>query len=69
MGGQQFGTDTVLVDVTKLNRILHIDKNRGLLEVEGGIEWQRLDPCLGGSLFAGRRLDHLRSDQPQRWRG
>lgn len=42
MGGQQFGTDTVLVDVTKLNRIVHLDKNRGLLEVEGGIEWPQL---------------------------
>ena len=42
MGGQQFGTDTVLVDVTKLNRILHLDTDRGLLEVEGGIEWPQL---------------------------
>ena len=25
----------------------------------------RIDPCLGGNLSAGRRLDHLRSDQPQ----
>jgi hypothetical protein len=26
------------------------------------------DPCLGGGLCAGRRLDHLRSDEPQRRR-
>src|SRR6476469_1049209 len=39
MGGQQFGTDTVLVDMTKLNRLLHLDGDRGLLEVEAGIEW------------------------------
>jgi FAD/FMN-containing dehydrogenase len=42
MGGQQFGTDTELIDVRKLNRILHIDADRGLLEVEGGIEWPQL---------------------------
>jgi FAD/FMN-containing dehydrogenase len=42
MGGQQFGTDTVLIDARKLNRILHLDANRGLLEVEGGIEWPQL---------------------------
>ena len=42
MGGQQFGKDTVLVDVTKLNRILHLDKERGLLQIEGGIEWPQL---------------------------
>ena len=29
---------------------------------------RRLDPRVGGSLCAGRRLDHLRSDQPQRRR-
>lgn len=42
MGGQQFGTDTVLVDATKLNRILHLDTDRGLLEIESGIEWPQL---------------------------
>ena len=42
MGGQQFGTDTVLIDVKKLNRILHLDSDRGLLEVEAGIEWPQL---------------------------
>lgn len=42
MGGQQFGTDTLLIDATKLNRILHLDSERGLLEVEGGIEWPQL---------------------------
>ena len=42
MGGQQFGTDTLLVDVTKLNRILHFDSDHGLLEVEAGIEWPQL---------------------------
>ena len=42
MGGQQFGTDTLLIDVRKLNRILHLDRERGILEVEAGIEWPAL---------------------------
>ena len=42
MGGQQFGTDTVLVDMTRMNRVLHFDKEGGLLEVESGIEWPQL---------------------------
>jgi FAD/FMN-containing dehydrogenase len=42
MGGQQFGTDTLLVDVRKMNRILHLDRDRGILEVEAGIEWPEL---------------------------
>jgi len=42
MGGQQFGTNNVLVDMTRMNRVLHFDKQRGLLEVESGIEWPQL---------------------------
>lgn len=42
MGRQQFGTGTLLIDVRKLNRILHLDHDRGILEVEAGIEWPDL---------------------------
>ena len=40
--GQQFGTDTFLIDIRKLNRVLHLDRQRGILEVESGIEWPEL---------------------------
>jgi hypothetical protein len=30
---------------------------------QGGVQWCWIDPRLGGSLRAGRRLDHFRSDQ------
>jgi FAD/FMN-containing dehydrogenase len=42
MGGQQFGTDTLLIDIRKMNRVLHLDREHGILEVEGGIEWPSL---------------------------
>jgi FAD/FMN-containing dehydrogenase len=42
MGGQQFGTDTVLIDIRKLNQTLHLDRERGILAVESGIEWPEL---------------------------
>ena len=42
MGGQQFGTGTMLIDCRKLNRFLNLDRKRGVLEVEGGIEWPEL---------------------------
>lgn len=42
MGGQQFGTDAELVDMNQLNRVLHLDKEKGLLEVESGIQWPEL---------------------------
>lgn len=42
MGGQQFGTGMVLIDVSHLRRILDFDSERGLLEVEAGIRWPEL---------------------------
>ena len=42
MGGQQFGTDTLLIDIRKMNRVLHLDCESGILEIEAGIEWPDL---------------------------
>lgn len=42
MGGQQFGTDTLLIDIRKLSRVLNLDRKRGIVEVEAGIEWPEL---------------------------
>jgi FAD/FMN-containing dehydrogenase len=42
MGGQQFGTDTTLIDVRNLNRILNFNRDTGIIEVEAGIEWPQL---------------------------
>ncbi len=53
MGGQQFGTGTTLVDMTGMNRVLNLDADRGIVEVEGGIEWPRL-------------LDYLIKEQSRR---
>ncbi|CAF3656223.1 unnamed protein product [Rotaria sp. Silwood1] len=42
MGCQQFGTDTILIDTTQLNKVLNFDKEKGLIEVEAGIQWPKL---------------------------
>jgi FAD/FMN-containing dehydrogenase len=42
MGGQQFGTDTLLLDMRPLSRILRFDPATGLLEAEAGILWPEL---------------------------
>jgi FAD/FMN-containing dehydrogenase len=42
MGGQQFGTDAMLIDVRKLDRVLNLDRKTGIMEVEAGIEWPKL---------------------------
>ncbi len=42
MGAQQFGTDSLHVDIRGLNRILSLDAERGIMEMEGGIQWPKL---------------------------
>lgn len=42
MGGQQFGTDTMLIDTKKMNQVLNFDTTKGLIEVEAGIQWPKL---------------------------
>ena len=42
MGGQQFGTDSVLIDMRSLNGVLAFDREQGVVEVEAGIEWPDL---------------------------
>ncbi len=39
MGGQQFGTDMILVDMTGLDQIVSFDPQRGLVEVQAGAFW------------------------------
>ncbi len=55
MGGQQFGTNTVLIDIRKLSRVLHLDRKRGIVEVEAGIEWPEL---IDGYLVLQKSNDH-----------
>ena len=42
MGGQQFATDGVLIDIRRLNKPLAFDTQRGLIEVEAGMQWPQL---------------------------
>ena len=42
MGGQQFCADALMLDIRKLNRALAFDRERGLIEVESGMQWPQL---------------------------
>jgi FAD/FMN-containing dehydrogenase len=42
MGGQQFLTDGIALDTRGLNRVLGLDRERGLLRAEAGIQWPEL---------------------------
>ena len=39
MGGQQFGSDSILLDMSQFNRVVEFDPIRGQIEVQSGIEW------------------------------
>ncbi|MGI9456910.1 MAG: FAD-binding protein [Aeoliella sp.] len=42
MGGQQFGRDTVLLDMNQFSRVTSLDQEDGRIEVEAGIQWPEL---------------------------
>ena len=42
MGGQQFGAGTILIDTSRLNRVLNLDTAVGTLDVQAGIRWPEL---------------------------
>lgn len=42
MGGQQFCAGGLLIDMTRMSRILHLDPERGIVTAEAGINWQQL---------------------------
>lgn len=42
MGGQQFGTDTMLLDMQEFKEVVAFDRIRGQVTVEAGIEWPEL---------------------------
>jgi len=46
MGGQQFARGAVLLDTQSYNGIRHFDRERGLVEVESGMQWPELIAAL-----------------------
>jgi FAD/FMN-containing dehydrogenase len=60
MGGQQCGTDILLINIRKMSRMLNLDRRHGILEIEAGIEWPEL---IDGYLsFQSRDGELLQSD-------
>ncbi len=46
MGGQQFGSDTVLIDTTGLDRVIGFDAEEGTVQIGAGIQWPKLIPSV-----------------------
>lgn len=57
MGGQQFGEKNILLDMRSMRRVLGFDAERGLVEVESGIEWPELL----------QYLDNVQQGREQQW--
>lgn len=55
MGGQQFRSGGVLVDASALARVLSLDVDRGLVEVEAGIQWPALIDALAETPWSIRQ--------------
>ena len=63
MGGQQFRTDGILLDMTRLNRVVGFDPAAGTIDVEGGIEWPELINFLIREQAATRNAWGIRQKQ------
>ena len=55
MGGQQFARRAALVDTTRLGRVIGVDDDRRLVEVEAGIRWPALIHALGSTPWSIRQ--------------
>src|SRR5262245_24800934 len=55
MGGQQFASGGVVLDTRPLSRVLSLDDERGLVEVEAGIQWPALVDALADTPWAIRQ--------------
>ena len=42
MGAQQFAEGSMMLDMTRFNRVLSLDRARGIVDVEAGIMWPAL---------------------------
>ena len=62
MGSQQFGTDTLAMDMTGLNRVIGLNRSTGIVEVEAGITWPALLRWLDQT-----RSDHGSTAGPHGW--
>jgi len=42
MGTQQFGTNTTLIDIREMDKVVSLDRERKIVEVQSGITWPKL---------------------------
>jgi FAD/FMN-containing dehydrogenase len=55
MGGQQFASDSPLIDIAGMNHVLAFDRANGIIEVESGVQWPDLVSDLRSTPWAIRQ--------------
>ena len=73
MGAQQFAADSVLLDMSKFNRVRSFDRAKGVVEVDAGIMWPALVDYLleragGTTAPVGHCAKTDRRRSPDDWR-
>ncbi len=63
MGGQQFGEDTLLLDLRRLDEVGPVDAARGLVECGAGVMWPQLIRALHGQQTGAARTWSIRQKQ------
>ncbi|MDG2381859.1 MAG: FAD-binding oxidoreductase [Pirellulaceae bacterium] len=63
MGGQQFGTGTILLDMSEFKAVVHFDRENGLLTVESGLMWPELIDYLHGEQAGSSKTWAVRQKQ------
>ncbi|MGC4075007.1 MAG: FAD-binding oxidoreductase [Nibricoccus sp.] len=63
MGGQQFGTDTWLVDLSHHSAVLSFDTERGLITAEAGIQWPEIIAACAAHHRSGQTAWSIRQKQ------
>jgi FAD/FMN-containing dehydrogenase len=63
MGGQQFGTDTWLVDLRRHCSVISFDGQRGLITAEAGIQWPEIIAACEANQLPGQPAWSIRQKQ------
>jgi len=63
MGGQQFATDSIHLDLSSLQRVLNADSSRGLLHIEAGAQWPAIIAATQGMVAEDGRPWSIRQKQ------
>lgn len=63
MGGQQFASGALLLDMTGMKRVLSVDCGAGVVEAEAGIQWPQLMAGIAAAQGPGEQVWGIRQKQ------